>query len=256
MFEQQWLYRDADGATQGPVPHSDFLALIQSGELRADSQVREYGPSGEWGVLAGVAPDLVGATAKEAAAARGAWRATPSRPWRRYLARFLDYIVVGSVVFFILGIALFLISEPIYYEFVRIVSPQFWMGMWNTFFTVLLTTLVLALLIGLTGYTPGKWIFGVKVVADDGRPIGVVAGLRRELTLWVTGLAAGLPLISYLAAIFSYRQLTGTRPAFWDRQVGSKVIYRPAGRRQTLLMVLGLVIIALGRVLAFIPASV
>jgi hypothetical protein len=51
-------------------------------------------------------------------------------------------------------------------------------------------------MIGLTGVSIGKWLFGGKVVKPSGKPIGVLAAFGRELQVWFHGLFFGVPLIS------------------------------------------------------------
>ena len=68
---------------------------------------------------------------------------------------------------------------------------------------------------GLTGYTPGKWLLGIRVVNADGRPPGVLAAFKRTLTLifeWTAFIA--------IFAIWSHPQ--GQR--FGDRWAGTYVV--------------------------------
>ena len=60
----------------------------------------------------------------------------------------------------------------------------------GTLFVILFAILALAtfvgsfmILQGLTGYTPGKWLLGIRVVNAEGRPPGVAAGMKHTLPL-------------------------------------------------------------------------
>jgi len=83
--------------------------------------------------------------------------------------------------------------------------------------------LVVAVLVGTTGLTPGKAAVGLRVVRqDDGRPIGVLAGLGRTLALGV----AGLPTLGLGAATLAWTAAmdpTGRRRGVHDR-IGDAVV--------------------------------
>jgi uncharacterized RDD family membrane protein YckC len=45
---------------------------------------------------------------------------------------------------------------------------------------------------GLTGWTPGKWLFGIRVVDANGQPPGILAAIKRSIPLifeWTTLIA-------------------------------------------------------------------
>ncbi|MGH9111013.1 MAG: RDD family protein, partial [Acidimicrobiales bacterium] len=59
--------------------------------------------------------------------------------------------------------------------------------------------LLLVVLQGLKGWTPGKLLFGIRNVGEDGRPPGIGRALIRWLLLIVDGLCAGL--VGFIVAL-------------------------------------------------------
>ena len=101
-----------------------------------------------------------------------------------------------------------------------------------------------AVLIGLTGSTLGKWLFGVRIVEPTGAVIGIRRALRRELLVWNWGMGLGLPLILTLAQLFAYRRLKEEDTTLWDHALGTEVRFRRPGFSQYLLAALGIVLLA------------
>jgi uncharacterized RDD family membrane protein YckC len=89
---------------------------------------------------------------------------------------------------------------------------------------VLLVGAVLAVVLGLTGSSPGRAAAGIRVVGiDDGAPIGAAAALRRQLVL---GLAT-LPTFGLGAAMLAWTAVAhpgGRRHGWHDRLAGSEVV--------------------------------
>jgi uncharacterized RDD family membrane protein YckC len=63
------------------------------------------------------------------------------------------------------------------------------------------TVLLFVLLQGLTGWTPGKLITGVRCVREDGRPPGVLKALVRWLLWIVDGFPYLLPLVGFIVGL-------------------------------------------------------
>lgn len=99
--------------------------------------------------------------------------------------------------------------------------------------------------VGLTGRSPGKWLFGLQVVDIDGHAPGVRLAFSRELQVWVRGLALGLPLVSLVALGLSYRRLSRRGRTQWDQALGLDVRAEPVGRVRGALAGLGLGVAAM-----------
>jgi uncharacterized RDD family membrane protein YckC len=63
------------------------------------------------------------------------------------------------------------------------------------------TVVLFVLLQGITGWTPGKLIFGVRCVGEDGRPPGFVKALVRWLLWIVDGFPYILPLVGFIVGL-------------------------------------------------------
>ncbi|MFJ7311545.1 RDD family protein [Pseudomonas sp. NPDC098747] len=84
-----------------------------------------------------------------------------------------------------------------------------------------------ALLYRAAGNTPGKSLLGLQVVASKGSPLSLAEYLTRNLSLWVKGLALGLPLISLFTLIIQWRQLGKGLPTTYDERPKFRVLAVP-----------------------------
>jgi uncharacterized RDD family membrane protein YckC len=136
------------------------------------------------------------------------------------------------------GIALFaLVPYEADLFFVFLESPS---GILINFILATLMGCVLTgLIIGSTGSSVGKYFFGVRVTTHNGLPIGAMAGMVRDLEVWVKGLGLGIPIVVLFTQIYSYIGLTKSGISSWD--VGkNKVTYRANGKKQYILNTLGI----------------
>jgi uncharacterized RDD family membrane protein YckC len=83
----------------------------------------------------------------------------------------------------------------------------------------------MALCIGATGSTPGKWAFGVRVLNSDGSPAGFGTALHRELGVWVYGLGLGIPIVTLVTQVIAYQTLTRNGRSSWDEGSHTTVRY-------------------------------
>ncbi len=95
--------------------------------------------------------------------------------------------------------------------------------------TVLVVSLIYAVLLGVAGISPGKALVGLRVVrARDGRPVGIVVGLLRTLILGI----ATLPTFGLGLATLAWTALadpSGRRRGAHDRWTQTIVVdVRPA----------------------------
>lgn len=126
-------------------------------------------------------------------------------PWRRYFARNLDIVIYDLIwsAFSLLalrwntGSFSFLILLEVYISFglMLIIEP------------ILLSTL---------GTTPGKWIFGLRVRADDGSKLSYSAALRRTWGVFHYGYGFAIPIYSLYRNYQSYKICTDDSALQWD----------------------------------------
>lgn len=74
--------------------------------------------------------------------------------------------------------------------------------------------------------TPGKALLGIKVRRVDGSRLSYEEGFNRTLRVIGYGLGLGLPIISLVTALISYRHLTTKGTTTWDRIGGLVVVFR------------------------------
>jgi hypothetical protein len=112
----------------------------------------------------------------------------------------------------------------------------------DIFGTVFLAIFPCALVIGFTGSSLGKMIFGVRVTMPDGTPIGMGKALSREFRVWAGGLGLGLPLVNLFALIGSHHRLKKTGATSWDKALSVRVSYRRSSALQWVLNVMGVLL--------------
>ncbi len=195
---------------------------------------------------AAAAPAEPAAAPESAAAAlesASGWLAYPPTPWRRYAARVLDTTLNGVVGAILLGIGFFAVAPATAASF----FASFDSGagpLLDLILTAVLASIIGGALIGVTGFTLGKLIFGVKVTRLDGAKPGLAAGLSRDFSVLFRGLGLGVPIIALFTLWFSYRRLASNTKTAWDE--GRYIVWhRPSGSAQYLLNLIGIVLIVL-----------
>lgn len=183
--------------------------------------------------------DTIAAEPAPAAAPAHAWTDVAPHPWRRYFARSLDIALFGFVMMVVLGGIIGLVAFEALEPFVALLDGMAGRYLIAPALMVTLSAPLIALSIGLTGGTPGKWLFGVRVANDEGRPIGVVAALVREVRVALVGLGLGLPIVSLVLAFQAQEQLTDRGATRWDEDGGHVVTHRRVNAWQIVLMVVG-----------------
>ena len=235
MADADWLYwTDAE---YGPVSVDELAGLIRSGVVTRKTDVRRQ-TSVAWSNAAEVLPQLFtapdGATSATSSPARTGWSDLNPHPWRRYFARMVDNTVLGAITGAVLGIVGYSIAPDATHRFFAVFKPPF-----GQYLDAILTALLVipgnALMIGLTGVSLGKWIFGIRVL-KDGRPLGVWGALRRELAVWWFGLGAGVFLVSFLTMITCFNRLSHKGATKWDKEQRITIVQRDNGILANLMM--------------------
>lgn len=161
------------------------------------------------------------------------WDREP-HPWRRYGARIIDVELFSVLVLGLAGVLIgFYAPDPIYFWVIEearwkdllVYSPLSW----------IIGAIAVAMLLRWAGTTPGKFIFGLRVVPADDRPLTFRRLARREALLLVWGIAFAIPLLSFIAAVASFVRLQDGRQSFWDEETGLIV----EGRHLTGLTLVG-----------------
>ena len=111
------------------------------------------------------------------------------------------------------------------------------------FFLTLVWAFVEANIISSVGTTPGKWLFGVRVVTRQGKRPVLLEAFKRSIGVWRIGLGAGLlPLMPLTLGLCWIRSMKD-HPMTWDRTGGFFVIREP---REHFMTVVALAAFVLG----------
>lgn len=167
------------------------------------------------------------------------WQCVKPAPWRRYFARMLDSIMLGVLIWFVLGLFLGSFNANLY----RVVFGQNGLAdndVISSIITFFLVAPLEALLIGTTGTTLGKWVFGIRITDTSGHPIGLLNACRREVQVLLRGLGFGIPLISFITMVLEYRKLRMDGATSWDKSQPWVITYRRSGPLQIIFFILGI----------------
>jgi len=278
MDTARWYYLDGQEAV-GPFLWDRLLELARAAIIESSTLVWREGEK-EWVPLAGAmlsrqaaadASPLPGDHASSTLAAPGAavaadaplsapsgagtdiaesaslasnehWSATPVAPWRRYGARMIDTTLHGVLGIVLIAYAWYVIAPASADAFFSILDER--RGRLIDFMLSCLAAVIVGgFVVGSTGSSLGKAIFGVKVVNAKGEPIGIVEGFRRELQVWAFGMGLGIPIIALFTMSNAFSKLRKEGITSWDRRQGCLVLHRPAGPLQSSLNVVGIILI-------------
>ena len=245
-----WYYLEND-IPAGPILWQRLVELSKAGLIGPKSLVRNE-ESNDWIYFSDAMGEVLAAPPPSPSSpsvhrdsisdARG-WSTTAVAPWRRFGARMFDTTIHGVVGIIVLAYAWYSfapISADKFFNFIS--SPA------GTVFDPIITGIVAALVggfvIGSTGSSIGKAIFGVKVVHANLQAIGIGNGLKREIQVWFLGLGLGIPLVTLFTMISAYRKLRDNGTTTWDAG-RNHVLYRPDGPFQSAMNVLGIVLAVL-----------
>ena len=270
MLNEEWYYL-RDGDSRGPQNTDVLAALYHRGEVSRETLVWRLGAE-RWKPICEVLPEISkippplptiesagtllaqprlvttstspslpdltrDALSTGPSISAQQWTDTSAHPWRRYFARMLDTLTNGAIVIFIAAVALAFIAPERMKDFTSALDNK----LLGTIAMCLAAMPLNALLIGLTGGSFGKWLFGVRVLTLDGRPIGFMQALSREGVVAVQGLGLGIPIVSLFTCVAAFNNLRKMAKTSWDAKAGFKAVHRPKGARLAIGMFFGLV---------------
>jgi len=128
-------------------------------------------------------------------------------PWRRYFARSFD-ISVYSAIWWFMGFMVF----------------RWNMLGWawrNLIMSVLMMLVFEPILLRIFGTTPGKAIFGIRILEDSGRKLSIMGGFLRILGVFSRGYGFFIPIYSIYRLYKSYRMCSDECTTEWDRAEGT-----------------------------------
>ncbi len=253
MADGEWYYMDRTAAV-GPQSLDEILSLRESGLLSDSSLIRQ---TGDWRALSAVLtaldePPPLPFPAHSASMADRRWADAKPHPWRRYFARQIDTLINGVAASVLIIFTLIIISP----DLGVIVSEK----LGDKRISALLAPIAVvtacfgnALMIGLSGSSPGKWLFGVRVMGADGRPLGFPKALKREFLVIWRGLGLGVPLLclATLANAFAsaieqangLSHLKSDRITSWDRDLRVVIRQRSDSTPQRIMNAIGVLLL-------------
>lgn len=183
------------------------------------------------------------ATAPAAPVAR--WRTDQPAPWSRFAARFFDNLLHGALAMLALVVVVGLVATPERAQ--EILGSQWFTNQFQANIAmVVMIVPINALLVGLTGTTLGKWLFGIRVATPDGAPIGMGRAFEREFVVLAQGLGLGIPFVSAVTQFLSYQYLRKHGRSAWDAPERSVVRYRNHTAATRVRAGLGIVLLVVG----------
>jgi|GEM_PF-1037346 len=144
--------------------------------------------------------------------------------WPRFFARILDIWWEVLVVSLAFGAVLGRFSG-----FAKSTIDPKDMGMLVAIFCIPISLILDASVYRLFENTPGKALLGLKVSTFDGGALNFGQYLTRNLSMWVKGLAFGIPLFNLFTMHDQYSRLGKGKQASYDEQSGHIVCAHPIG---------------------------
>jgi uncharacterized RDD family membrane protein YckC len=221
----EWWY--ARGEEQsGPVGRTELKDLLSTGKLDRNIMVRRA-DNEEWQPLAEVAElqDLTSPAPSPLSSQEDvgilAW--PRARQWPRFFGRFFDLWLEVVVVSVFSGFVLSTYSST----FLELMdSPYF--GLFFGFIIVPIALVFDAVIHTLLGNTPGKWMLNL-VVTSSGTRLSFFQYLKRNLGVWTSGLALGLPVVGLFTLVYQAGRLAHGQSASYDEASAFSVRQKPSG---------------------------
>lgn len=132
-------------------------------------------------------------------------------PWRRFLARSLDYSLCSLILTAVLALV-FHVNIARMQENLFAVCLEMW-------FSMTLMLLLEPLFLHWFGTTPGKCIFGLRLEDEDGRRLTYNMGLNRTWNVIVQGLGLYIPVYRLVKLWKSYKRCGENVDMPWDEGV-------------------------------------
>lgn len=185
--------------------------------------------------------------------------ATEVRPLLRFWARTFDYCIVFTIVYLFAEFE-FLEQPPdlTYQGFSELMadarerseraveSGEMLAFIKLGIFSMLLWNVVEGLMLSLFGTTPGKALFGIRVLTLAGEKVSALKGIIRSFLVYILGVALFLhPLLSFAAMTFAFFRLMARGSTFWDSTLKMRVVHPPMGMFRIVLAITAFVALML-----------
>ncbi|MEM9081446.1 MAG: RDD family protein [Verrucomicrobiota bacterium] len=207
-----WLIEN--GEKLGPFPDYEIRSRLRDGRLKSSEKIW-YADLKEWTVVGDV--DLfVDELEEEVEDLEEPVVEPPPLPrelflWRRFGARWFDWVVYQAVLFALLtvsGVDIAVLTQ----------SPWFFL-LW-----ILPWAFVESVLLSSWGTTPGKWLVGLTVRNEDGSKLTAWPAIRRSMRVMVLGMGFGMNLLTLVCHGISAWFLVKKKVVLWDTPTGVQLV--------------------------------
>ncbi|MBH8578804.1 RDD family protein [Bisbaumannia pacifica] len=222
------------GKARGPYPLGEISRMRKDEKISDDHEIWVSGMEG-WKPIRKIVEEPFFVTLKSNRRNRnhevGAKEMAQAGPWRRFLARIFD---VWASISLVLAPSVFAIAY-LFPEIYLSIYPanEVWAGIVFLFLAIMVDALVYFIF----GNTLGKALLGVKVIGSDGAPLKRSDYWVRNLGVWWSGLALGIPLLSLIAMVVQYRRLSSKGFASYDAYRKPEVIVEGGSAFKTVVFV-------------------
>lgn len=145
-------------------------------------------------------------------------------PWTRLLARFFDY----SLLFFLL----------------KIYFPSISGASWGWIpLQFVLWIPIEGFLISLFGYTPGKWLFSIRVIGKNRKKLPMETSIKRSFLVWLKGMAMGIPILSLFSIFIAYSRYAQLGVCSWDRELMCLIQHKEISKARMIIAIILLVVL-------------
>ncbi len=128
-------------------------------------------------------------------------------PWKRYLARIID-LTICSLLWTLIWV----------FGFGMIPSQGVWGPIVDTVMGFLLLLVIEPICLSFVTTTLGKWIFGIRVLHQDGRKLGWGEAFNRTKEVLIWGYGLGIPGFSLYRLYRSYKHYSEGWTLSWDEE--------------------------------------
>ena len=147
-----------------------------------------------------------------------------TRPWLRFWARMMDYLLVDIALCIILVVILDWTGHLLQWGFLVPLVPLIWMFLEPLFLRK-------------WGTTPGKAFLRMSVVKKGGGKLSYEQAFERSLKVWIRGVGLGIPFVNIITLIVAYVKMAKNHSTSWDQDCGTVVKHEKVGTERTVLFI-------------------
>jgi len=213
-----WIIRD--GEKSGPFHDYEIRRRIEDEELTATSPAWHEGLA-EWTTLSEISlfhdeftrPEPVIEPISETTVAQLTPPPIPGPPRiiRRFFARWFDIYLYVGIWWFAFWAAGRDIEALLLNPFVAVTQLVPWF-------------VIEVILIHYFATTPGKWLFGIRILNADGTNLSLAQATRRSLRAYVVGIGLGIPYVLLFCMGLSAYTTNKIGVSVWDHLGGHRIV--------------------------------